>query len=1365
MRRRFLSFLICVLLIGLPRSLDASHFRFGHLSWQRSASGNPLEIDVTVVEAWRSGTSGPGSFLYTLDHSGATFSSIGATQIGSLTDITGEQYEIFSKTLTFTFPSNGVYTITSSETFRLIDVINAPASNAKLQLVLDLRPTNTGTPQTTSPVILQLPINTTNVVPIPLIDPDSDPIAVRFATVVESGIPAIPEVGGNQLSVSQTGVLNWDTTGGAIGQRFAVQLAIEENHPGFTTTGRVPLEFIIELVNISTNDPPTCTGPTNTMSAEVGTPLTVSFMATDPEGGPLSVSGQQLPPGATLSPASGTTNASPSTVQLTWVPAIEHLGQTFPVSILFTDDHGLQAGCGFTISVSSILPLPGFDLVSVNSAGAGSGGGNSVNPAISSGARFVVFASDAPNLVTNDFNAKKDVFRRDRGTGETVLLSVNQLGRSANTDSANPVISANGRFVAFESRASDIVANDNNGAIDVFVYDASSNAAFLVSTSTNGVSGSGDSFAPRFSADGNLVVFVSTADNLTANDTNGTGDVFVRNLTTGVTTLVSVSTNGQSGAGASSSPSISTNGRFVVFASAAPDLAANDANNNTDVFWRDLNSGMTALVSVNTNGQSGNFISFDPTINPAGTGVAFVSQATDLVPLMDNNIQTDVYFRDVFNAVTLPVSRNHTGAAMGNAGSSTPIFDRSGSNVLFVSIATDLATSDNNGEQDVFLWNRDTQAHELISVNSSGTATGNGASGVTAASMSAGLRYVTFFSDASDLVPNTDSNGVADVYVRDRTEGVTKLISYNPANNAIGNGASFAPFISADGSVIVFATDASNLATNDVNAATDIVATSLTNALPSSVALSVDAFAPGSSPAGVEFPVTFSVVNYGPEPVSDVQLTALATSNLRCVHANPTSGVFDPQTDTWQIGTIPSLQAASLQMVMIGVEQGSARVRGRIEVAPGVFIDIAPPPIPVINGNDAAGVSINITPELSVDVIGPIDWTGPEDSPWSNNIAWGLTRIYADSSLRHTPGIDLVEVDGGWVLNFNANVLGTAPHQAGFALGTIREVTVEAFDAAGRQLASLELDNAAQQFTGIEHEGGIGSLRFTGINPDELLQLHLTLSTGVPVPEGLLLWGRGEPGSVGRVGRGYGLDVNSKRSFAPAVPLTGTSAALELWIRPDQDLDAKSGWTPLAVMINGGEDFNTRARGLDLFHANGALSFAVPVVNGLVREVVEHPADLTAGRWYHIAGVVADGVQTLYLDGQAVAQRTLTAPVSFSPADVCIGEVALSGLSVGFPGVVDEIALYDQALDAATITELFVQGDRGKVRPDLRASRLGGAPVLEWSGFFPGYRLQTTPRIDVGSWQDWPAPAVLRNGAWQVSIPGSAVFHYYRLTR
>lgn len=1340
MRRRFLSFIILVVLLVLPRELDASHFRFGHLSWQRSAGGNPLEIDVTIVEAWRSNTSGPGSILYTLDHSGATFSSVGATQIGSLTDITDEQYDIFSKTVTISFPSNGVYTITSSETFRLIDVVNAPASNAKLQLVIDLRNTNTGTPQTTSPVILQLPINTTNVVPIPLVDPDNDPIAVRFATVVESGIPAIPEVGGNLLSVSPTGVLNWNTTGGTIGQRFAVQLAIEENHPGFTTTGKVPLEFIIELVNITTNDPPTCTGPTNTMSAEVGTPLSVSFMATDPEGGPLSVSGQQLPPGASLSPASGTTNASPATVQLTWVPAVEHLGQSFPVSILFTDDHGLQAGCGFTISVSSFLPLPAFDLVSVESGGAGSPAGNSVNPAISSGARYVVFSSDAANLVTNDFNAKKDVFRRDRGTGETRLISVNRIGRSANTDSGNPIISADGRFVAFESRASDIVANDNNNAIDVFVYDAVSNHTFLVSRSTNNTSGAGDSFAPRFSADGKRIVFVSTANNLTANDTNNTGDVFLRDLDAGTTTLVSVNTNGFSGGGASSTPNISTNGRFVVFASAAPDLTANDANNNTDIFWRDLANNVTTLVSANTNGRSGNFISFDPAISPAGDRVAFVSQATDLVALPDNNIQTDVFFREVFAGLTLPVSRNLAGTAMGNAGSSTPIFDRSGSNVLFVSIATDLAGSDGNGEQDIFLWNRNTQSHELISVNESGTATGNGASGVTAASMSANLRYVTFFSAASDLVPNADGNNVEDVYVRDRTEGVTKLISYDPVNAAIGNGNSFTPFISADGSVIVFATDASNLATNDLNSATDIVATSLTNTLPSSVALVAQAIAPTSVPQGSEFPVTLSVVNYGPDPVTKVNVAAFISPNVQCLSADG-DGSFDARSDVWTIGNIPSLKTASLNLILRASAGSSGFVGGKINSVHDFFgTPITKIAVPV------RGTSFNITEALSASLVGP----APEiPHPWQADLDAGRLQVFAATA----------ESDGNaTIVNFNADVLGALPTRVGVVFNSGNGAAFEAVDALGRRLASTALPSGAAKFVGVERAEGIGGIRLSG--DVALLQVLVALDPGIPVPEGVILWGRGADDPDGRVGVGY----SQTTSLTPSGELLD-SATLEFWFRPGSRLDQQSTWTPLAVSVPDGQDFNSRARGPDIYYSAGSIAFALPVVNGLVREVVEHPVTLNAGDWHHVAGVIDGDTQTLFLNGQAVASRTLTAPVSFSPSAVQAGGVSSFGIIRSFSGTLDEIALFDRALDAATILALASPTGPGKVSPDLRATNAHGATLLAWPSFFTGYRLQTATRIDGGNWQDWPAPAVLRNGAWQVSIPGSAVYHYYRLTR
>ena len=200
----------------------------------------------------------------------------------------------------------------------------------------------------------------------------------------------------------------------------------------------------------------------------------------------------------------------------------------------------------------------------------------------------------------------------------TVLVSVNTAG-TAGGSYFDPVISANGRFVTFVSFASDLVTNDTNdtnGMLDVFVRDLKTGSTGLVSVNSAGTgSGNGASDLPAISADGRFVAFRSGASDLVANDTNRTFDVFVRDLKTGTTTLVSVNSAGTgSGNGSSGSaiargeeiaapPVISADGRFVAFVSFARDLVDNDTNGNqSDVFVRDLKTGTTTLVSVNSAG-------------------------------------------------------------------------------------------------------------------------------------------------------------------------------------------------------------------------------------------------------------------------------------------------------------------------------------------------------------------------------------------------------------------------------------------------------------------------------------------------------------------------------------------------------------------------------------------------------------------------------------------------------------------------------------------------------------------------------------------------------------------------------------------
>jgi archaellum component FlaF (FlaF/FlaG flagellin family) len=196
----------------------------------------------------------------------------------------------------------------------------------------------------------------------------------------------------------------------------------------------------------------------------------------------------------------------------------------------------------------------------------------------------VTFASDASNLVPGDTNNHDDVFVRDLGLGTTQRVSVATNGTQANSDSGNPAISADGRYVTFQSYASNLVPGDTNHRTDVFVRDLRSGTTRLVSVASNGSQGNEFSGDPAISADGRYVAFDSQASNPPVSDTSGA--VFVRDLRSGTTRLVSVVTNGSQDSGGS--PAISADGRYVAFESIASNLMPGDTNHNADVFVRDL---------------------------------------------------------------------------------------------------------------------------------------------------------------------------------------------------------------------------------------------------------------------------------------------------------------------------------------------------------------------------------------------------------------------------------------------------------------------------------------------------------------------------------------------------------------------------------------------------------------------------------------------------------------------------------------------------------------------------------------------------------------------------------------------------------
>ena len=302
---------------------------------------------------------------------------------------------------------------------------------------------------------------------------------------------------------------------------------------------------------------------------------------------------------------------------------------------------------------------PAVTRVSVSSAGA-EGDSASLRPSISGDGRYVAFSSQAANFVPGDTSVE-DIFVRDRSTGVTARVSVSTTGEPGDSYSYDPSISADGRYVAFTSAATNLVPGDTNARPDVFVHDRTTGATTRVSVNSAGgqaVLGYGSS-RPAISADGRYVAFGSDMSDLVSGDANAAADVFVHDRATGETTIVSVSTAGLAGNSGSFEPAISADGRFVAFTSDAGDLVPGDGNGQTDVFVRDRTTGATERVSVDSSGGEASGWSAEPTISGDGGLVAFRSWAADLVG-GDTNGVDDIFVRDRAGGLTTRISPDST---------------------------------------------------------------------------------------------------------------------------------------------------------------------------------------------------------------------------------------------------------------------------------------------------------------------------------------------------------------------------------------------------------------------------------------------------------------------------------------------------------------------------------------------------------------------------------------------------------------------------------------------------------------------------------------------------------------------------------
>lgn len=433
--------------------------------------------------------------------------------------------------------------------------------------------------------------------------------------------------------------------------------------------------------------------------------------------------------------------------------------------------------------------------------------------------RFVVFESPASNLVSGDTNTRSDIFVRDRFEGTTVRVSVANGGVQANGDSYQGRISGDGRYVAFHSLATNLVPGDTNGERDVFVHDFYTKTTTRVSVASDGAQATGgSSYASSISGDGRFIAFQSAAFNLVTNDTNNVMDVFVHDRVERVTRRVSIPTNGVGQATAlSQAPSISANGRYVAFESDAPTLVAGDTNGVMDVFVHDRETRETIRASVRNDGSEPTGPSRAASISDRRS-VAFVSEDAAMVA-GDTNGYQDIFVRDFGQGETTRVNVTTSGLQALNGNSSAPAMSLDGNVIAFESAANNLVPGDGNGVVDVFVRSAYYGSTQRASVGPG--AVPAGASSHQPAVSGTG-RYVAFLSFAGNLDATVATSPA--IFMHDARYFTRELVSYSVNGNTGADGSSRHASLSRDGLVVAFESAATNLVNGDTNGLFDVFA-------------------------------------------------------------------------------------------------------------------------------------------------------------------------------------------------------------------------------------------------------------------------------------------------------------------------------------------------------------------------------------------------------------------------------------------------------------------------------------------------------------------------------------------------------------
>jgi Tol biopolymer transport system component len=613
----------------------------------------------------------------------------------------------------------------------------------------------------------------------------------------------------------------------------------------------------------------------------------------------------------------------------------------------------------FAVSLAPVLLRAATSQLDIISTGHAAGSslsasGNSTVPLWSQNGRFLLFLSSANNLVPNDANGPVlDIFRYDRVTQQIQLVSVGSAANEgANGHSLLGSVSSEGRLIAFESEASNLVANDTNDSTDVFVRDALAGITTLVSVNRLGTgSGQGKSGRPVMTANGRFIAFESDADDLVAGDDNQLQDVFVRDLESGVTVRASVTNENTSLTAIAGFPDLSDEGRFVAFATtlsatrlggevyvrdlqnqktmwasaeaqnfrllittnAEAELRSYNAKITADgrfVFFKttvparfgtnallfrvEVETGQTLLISTNAVGRydpvedfsgpvitpDGRWVAFEsqhettlhtvislwnsetkeielatpnrdglpsptgncdtPVLSSNGRLLVFLSDATDLVTNQVDGAEFQIYQRDLLQKLTTLVSGNPFGAP-GALESGFPAVNSDGTEVAFQSASSDLVSGDRNNRFDVFVRDVASGAIRLISgaMPNAAVIPAFGFSATKASSLSANGLFVVFSSLAENLVEH-DTNGLADIFVHDLEERKTALVSVRADGQASGNGASHTFVQTPDGRFVAFYSTAEDLVPGDTNRVEDLFVRDLVTGVTRAASINKD---------------------------------------------------------------------------------------------------------------------------------------------------------------------------------------------------------------------------------------------------------------------------------------------------------------------------------------------------------------------------------------------------------------------------------------------------------------------------------------------------------------------------------------------